>query len=1260
MSEGFRPTLRASGLAIITVLIACTAAAAGALGKGRPTATRWQERPGLIDARHDGASDLSVRLRSGPVRVDLPYRVIVDGQRHDGLLIGAGWYRWIASRPAVETSAQSTPTTAEGPRLGTRVDVLAGSLVELPSSAPVLLTVQPDGVLLRWTELRLATGGRATAEAILDRSGHATLQYLHLSPEVEAALATGELRAGVAGTRLRPDRARAYTLAQPVVQVRAPGAPAKSAFGGPPAGCDPAIGTWCQAVEGEQARILLAESFDDGNATVTRGWTAAGFGQEIDWNTCVVGVPPDEVGGALGNPGRSHYFGLPATCDYLDNQVGTLTSPVSAFPVTTATVMEFATRLGFEFSTPFPADTAEVLFNGTVIGNIDPTGLDPNLWYNFRLDSVDLGGPFFAPFIGVPISVQLRFTSDFSIHDQLGWMVDDIRVWDENVGRPNCLFAAVSGNANSVSCGETVQRTWSFNEGAFCEGCSYSFYVVVECGREMHLPLFDMEGVNLAITDVTTGMPVSLRCRNETSLADAGMGDYPIFLQADCDGDGVDEEWWAPAFDETDNTGPGRVTWGFPDCPVLTVYDVDVPPDGVQCDEIPVGGGLADLMTPGEAQVMDCFIEEEDGLCGLYRVDIISGGFVWDLFANCDGTGTEQFEIFHDCTDAWAAFTPLPELALSNLTIDESCPDFQVHFDLGNIGCADHVGDVTVRVVSDCDPADSQDFLVPGPVTAGSSMAVDLDFSASCAPASIEVFIDPDDAIVECTESGSVAACRAETGVDSITGTACNCNAMVTPDAGADQFACPGEMVTLDGSASVVMPCAAPEYRWVRVRDDMVVRDFDPDPTAMVLFDNCPDGEEYRIEFACNGAPCAETAVVRVDCFDPMADAGLDLEGCSGVPLTIDASGSTIPGCPTPEYRFIEPSGEVAQDWSTNATHEITSPDATSDGVWAVEVRCTTGGDCSDADALTVTVAVVGVDVIEDERFACEASPVDFTAADVTLDLSGCTAVEYQWLIGGLPFTTWSPTPDVSFPEFAGCPFGFVATLQVRCTDAGLEACMSSDDITVTCPAPIPPLPINLGGCGGDGVQLGCGASEAGVTYWWDLDLTDDADGNGDPTDDMDETGCDITATFGMGGMFTVRAWAEEPTAGCRAGADLEVEVVIAPPPGEVTDLRVSTMSGDLVLTWAALAEAADYVVVRGELDRSLLMPFSDHAAEDASGRGACRVTGLSLVDADDLGDGVDHYYLVAARNACDEEGSLGNRSDGMPRPARMASGDCP
>ena len=70
----------------------------------------------------------------------------------------------------------------------------------------------------------------------------------------------------------------------------------------------------------------------------------------------------------------------------------------------------------------------------------------------------------------------------------------------------------------------------------------------------------------------------------------------------------------------------------------------------------------------------------------------------WTLFSNCDGTDTPQFNIYWDCTEAWAAYNPLPELGVANVSASGDCWTYDITFDVVNIGCVDHLGDVPVAI----------------------------------------------------------------------------------------------------------------------------------------------------------------------------------------------------------------------------------------------------------------------------------------------------------------------------------------------------------------------------------------------------------------------------------------------------------------------------------------------------------------------------------------------------------------------------------
>jgi len=329
-----------------------------------------------------------------------------------------------------------------------------------------------------------------------------------------------------------------------------------------------------------------------------------------------------------------------------------------------------------------------------------------------------------------------------------------------DVAGPAC--SARAGGPGLSDCGDRVLDNWSFDEGTYCLDCPYTFYALVECGREMHLPLRDMEGARVTVTEVLSGRPATLRCLN-----DAAKGVPLTVLDCISSGEGLG---FAPAFDESVAVG-GTIGWGFPDCVVGS---------DLTCTDVPAGGGPVDRLSPGEYQTMDCYVAAPTGLCGLYRIDVDSGGYVWDLFANCEGSATPQFRIFFDCAEALTAFNPLPELALANLVVSGTCPDLEVGFDLQNLGCTDYAGPVTVSVTADCIPPIEVALDIPGPIPANGSVPVTSPFLLAC-DATLTVTVDPMDAIAECTESGSVASCNQASGVHSLSAPVACCPVGGTP-----------------------------------------------------------------------------------------------------------------------------------------------------------------------------------------------------------------------------------------------------------------------------------------------------------------------------------------------------------------------------------------------------------------------------------------------------------------------------------------------
>ena len=503
--------------------------------------------------------------------------------------------------------------------------------------------------------------------------------------------------------------------------------------------------------------------------------------------------------------------------------------------------------------------------------------------------------------------------------------VSETGTWCDAVGT---TCTELAGSPGTSACDERVTDQWSFNEAAYCAGCRYTFYVLVECGREMHLPLLDMEGARITVTEVLSGRPATLRCLN-----DAAKGNPPEVLR--CVGPGG-RTGYGPPYDETAAPG-GSLSWGFPDC-------VSAP--DLTCDDIPPGGGTVDRVSPGELQTMDCSVSAPNGLCGLYRVDVESGGFEWNLFANCDGSAAPQFQIFFDCAEALAAFDPRPELAIAEATATGNCPAIDVRFLVQNLGCVDYAGTVPVRIVSDCVPPVVVDVDVAGPIPANGAVEVTVPFDATC-DGNVTITVDPGNVIAECTESAGVASCNQASGVRAVPIAIDCCAAVLDPRAAGDA-GCPGELVTLDASASAAAPCANPLFRWLDASGGLVA-DWSPVPTVSVPA--CPDAD-YTLELACDGEPCVRTATASARCVRVLPDAGADVGTCPGTRVRLDAGASAITNCANAEHRWLLAGSEV-RAWDPDPVLDLGPLDCAEAGTYTVEVRCA-GEACVGADSVNV------------------------------------------------------------------------------------------------------------------------------------------------------------------------------------------------------------------------------------------------------------------------------------------------------------------
>jgi len=299
--------------------------------------------------------------------------------------------------------------------------------------------------------------------------------------------------------------------------------------------------------------------------------------------------------------------------------------------------------------------------------------------------------------------------------------------------------------ANPVS----PQTRWTFDDNKFCSGgpglgCalgpidprpgadfisssnrSFEMYVVADCGTEMHVPLNDVESGCISV------------------FHDEGVGNPPTQLVISVDND-LGFSQVAP-----------EVCWTATDC-----------------------SGFGAPGGPGDLATMDVSFQGDPTLCGVYIVNFKSwAGCIWDLFANCDGTATEQFNIHDDICAARASVNPLPDLVVETLdTSDAGGCAVSYCALVRNIGCQAS-SPFTVHAQNELD---SEDVLVPA-LAAGESTQIcgTLDvMGAAIVNTTVTVSVDPADIVLECSEAANASSCNPAQGGNSASQTQqvdCSC-----------------------------------------------------------------------------------------------------------------------------------------------------------------------------------------------------------------------------------------------------------------------------------------------------------------------------------------------------------------------------------------------------------------------------------------------------------------------------------------------------
>lgn len=171
------------------------------------------------------------------------------------------------------------------------------------------------------------------------------------------------------------------------------------------------------------------------------------------------------------------------------------------------------------------------------------------------------------------------------------------------------------------------------------------------------------------------------------------------------------------------------------------------------------------------------------------------------------------------------------------------------------------------------------------------------------------------------------------------------------------------------------------------------------------------------------------------------------------------------------------------------------------------------------------------------------ACPRATAVLDGSASSSICAIPNYRWLdCNGTPLSAWSLSPTLPVePCTLPCP---AVTLEMTCEG---DTCTKTATTVATCLAVAPPAPALVSSCVSQAV-LTCGSADPALDATWDLDTTVDSDGDGDPRNDADATGCDVTHDFGSTGAKDVMSWLSNPATGCAISAPLGFVLTDAPP----------------------------------------------------------------------------------------------------------------
>ncbi len=297
------------------------------------------------------------------------------------------------------------------------------------------------------------------------------------------------------------------------------------------------------------------------------------------------------------------------------------------------------------------------------------------------------------------------------------------------------------------------------------------------------------------------------------------------------------------------------------------------------------------------------------------------------------------------------------------------------------------------------------------------------------------------------------------TDVDYCTVTVVWANAAPIADAGPDQSASEGALVTLDGSGSSDSDDGIASYYWTQIEGPSVTLS---DRTAINPSFTAPNVQSsgvyltFKLTVTDNGGlQGTDTCIVNVGWVQtaPVANAGPDQTVQEGDTVTLDGSGSYDPDDGIAAYKWLQTAGPQAVLSDAGAvTPSFIAPEADESGdVLTFQLTVTDGAGNQSADSCNVTVSYVNNAPMADagsDKSVNEGTTVQLDGSGSTDSDDGIAA--YAWVqTAGIPVELSDPssaTPTFVAPDVIS--EDAVLTFELTVTDrAGNQG---ADDVAVT------------------------------------------------------------------------------------------------------------------------------------------------------------------------------------------------------------------